>query len=145
MKTLFITALTAFVSLSTFATTSNVKFVASDYSAETQVCLDAAQNGLSSAKNKANDLGIDYQGFEYITKCNGTSLARFSKLSKEAPQVPETKTSYKFITVNETEESQICAAAATKGFSFANQNYSNIRDIKCNGRNIVSFARRYKS
>lgn len=145
MKFLLITTLTAIVSLNAFATTSDVKFVASDYSAETQICLEAAQNGLSSAKNKASDLGIDYQGFEYRTRCNGKSLVQFSKLPEQVIEIAETKTTYKIIAANETEASQICADAATRGFNFVTENYSDIYSIQCNGRNIVSFARRYKS
>jgi hypothetical protein len=150
MKTLLIPALTAIVSLNTFATTSNVKFIATDYSAETQVCLAAAQNGLTSAEDKAKELGINYIGLQYIIQCNGKSLIKFSKTPKKVAEIAEielvvTKPQYKFVTTNKNKASKICADAAINGFNFVNENYSDVRYIVCNGQNIVRFAKKYKS
>ena len=150
MKTLLITALTAIVSLNTFATTSNVKFIAADYSAETQVCLAAAQNGLTSSEDKAKELRINYGGFQYIIQCNGKSLIQFSKTPRKVVNIAEvalvvTKPQYKFVTVNKNEASKICADAAINGFNFVNENYNDVSNIVCNGQNIARFAKQYKS
>jgi len=150
MKTLLITALTAIVSLNTVATTSNVKFIATDYSAETQVCLVAAQNGLTSAEDKAKELRINYRGFQYNIQCNGKSLIQFSKTPNNVAEIAEKelvviKPQYKFVTVNKNEASKICADAAINGFNFVNENYSDVRHLVCNGQNIVRFAKKYKS
>ena len=145
MRFLFIALVTTVSSFNVLANPSSIKFVANDQAAETQVCVEAATNGFHSAKDKAIALGVQYQGFEYATKCNGQSLVRFAKKITRLNEVADIKTTYRFVAANDMTESQICAEAVTKGVSFVAEQYGSIDGIQCNGKKIINFVKKYQA
>lgn len=146
MKKLFLTVLTTVLSFNLLAAPTGVKLVALDQTAETQVCLEAANNGLRSAMKKSVNLGINYDGFEYVTMCNDQPLVSFARKFKKPSieTVKETKT-FKFVAANMARESQICAEAVTNGVDSVTEQHGNVENIICNGKSIVRFVKSYKS
>lgn len=60
-----------------FASTS-LKFVAANNSAETQVCLTAAQQGMQAAQTIAIELGLSKSESQMLI-CNGREITSFSR------------------------------------------------------------------
>lgn len=149
MKNLFTAALLVLASSQTIAAPSEYKFVALDQTDATDVCLSAATVGYYEAKKIAKN-AASFNEVEFITtKCNGLSIRQFAKkysaLANTTTEVVNT-VSYEFKTVDNTEESLICAVAAKEGMKKAiNLGGLEAKSITCNGLRIESFARKFKN
>jgi hypothetical protein len=149
MKNLFTAVLLTLVSSQTFASQTDYKFVALDKTDATEICLSAAKNGYYEARKIAKNSAL-FSEVEFITtKCNGMSIRQFAKKYTEVASAPAELTntvSYKFKTVDNTEESQICAVAAKEGMRKAiNLGGLEAKFLTCNGLRIESFARKFKN
>ena len=148
MKKTILTLTALFLTVTSQA--AEIKFVALDDSKETQVCMAAAESGISGAKQKAKDIGMSYKIFKAENLCNGKKLKSFVKqinASKlEEIKTPVTIASVKFTNGDQKEETTACINAAKKGFTFADRNYKgHASTIVCNGLDIRTFAKKYKN
>lgn len=153
MKSLLTTTLLFVASFSSqaFVLNSDIQFVAADTSAETNLCMVAAESGYKAANRvKSADLSLA------TTKCNGLSIQNFAKqyqpvatTTTVAPVTTVTTTTilaktYNFVPANNSEESKLCTVAATEGFRAAIQSTElDANNLYCNGSKIKSFAKRY--
>lgn len=150
MKSLLTTTLLFVASFSSqaFVLNSDIQFVAADTSAETNLCMVAAESGYKAANRvKSADLSLA------TTKCNGLSIQNFAKqyqpVATTTTVAPVTTTTtlaktYNFVPANNSEESKLCTVAATEGFRAAIQSTElDANNLYCNGSKIKSFAKRY--
>jgi hypothetical protein len=151
MKNVFTALLLTFVSSQALATQSDYKFVALDETTATDLCVSAATVGYFETKKIARRAAW-FNEVEFITtKCNGLSIRQFAKKYTEMANTEVTEeatqtVSYKFKTVDNSEESQICAVAAKDGMKQAiNLGGLSAKLITCNGMRIESFARRFSN
>ena len=146
MKSLFVAVITLAVSMGASAKVSNVLFKAVDQSAETQLCLAAAQNGVEGAKAMAESLGLDYLEAKRSTICNDTSLHRFAhQYTKTVEPVLNTRVTYKFVAADQAPASKICTEALVNGLKATQKQYKDISNVYCNGELINRFVRKNKA
>lgn len=146
-NTLLASALLASALLALVASTSasasmkSYTFEAIDNAPETQVCITAAQEGITSAKETAKELGVNFNDFRNGTTCNKLSITKFVK--KFATPKVETfaevvKKDAKVMVAKDAEDmasSNQCLQAALGG-EIMN------KTLVCNGINIETFARK---
>ncbi|WP_448211989.1 hypothetical protein [Colwellia sp. MEBiC06753] len=147
MKTLFAAALTIAVSFTANANVNNVKFRALDQSAETQICIAAAQGGIDAAKTAANELGLNFNTVKRHTVCNNQPISQFAAkfLTETAVEASVKPTIVKFVAADNAPASQICKEAVVNGLSSVKGLRGNINDIYCNGEIISRFVRKNKA
>ena len=144
MKNLII-ALTVVLFASTVnASNSNIKFVSTDKSLPSELCIISAQDGYKAAVSHAKKL--DVRAVNQVT-CNGKSILRFSK-SFEVKNI-STNISNKEVLVipaNDTTESKVCAQAVKSGIkSVAKTANFDVRNMLCNGKSISRFVKQYSN
>ena len=147
MKVVLFSALIGLVSLNAVASpATQVKFKAVDQSAETQLCVAAAQGGLDSVRQEAEKFDLNFYHVKKSLVCNGYSLARFARQYEVKSTVPEVKRDimFKFIAADKAVASQICADAMTNGYKNAASKYENIDNVYCNGQIISRFVKQFK-
>ncbi|MFD2164733.1 hypothetical protein ACFSJY_00510 [Thalassotalea euphylliae] len=145
MKTALVAVLTLAVSFGANANVNNVQFKALDETVETQVCVAAAQEGISGAKAIASALGADFSELKRRVVCNDQSLSRFAAKYTAQPKAAEKDVVFKFVAVDNAPASQICKEAVENGFAATESKYKNIDNIYCNGLLIERFARKHKA
>lgn len=151
MKNVFTALLLTLVSSQTLAAQTDYKFVALDETAATDLCVSAATVGYFETKKIARRTASFNEAEFITTKCNGLSIRQFAKKYTEIANTPVTEeatqtVSYKFKTLDDSEESQICAVAAKDGMKQAiNLGGLSAKLITCNGMRIESFARRFSN
>ncbi|WP_448551734.1 hypothetical protein [Thalassotalea montiporae] len=145
MRSLFVAALTLAVSFTASAKVNQVEFRALDQTAETQLCMAAAQGGIAEAKAVARSLGMKYSEVKRKTYCNETSLSRFAAKYDAQAALSVKDVVFKFVAADEALASQICRDAVVNGLDAAQAQYKNIDAIYCNGEIISRFVRKHKS
>lgn len=136
--------LIALVLTATTATASNtnVKFVTTDNSTETNLCLSAAKYGWKSALRKS------HKKLNYDIICNGQSIKSFSKNYNVEPKKinDDVTTQFLVIPANDNSASKVCAQAVRSGIdSVKNTVDFNVKDVTCNGKSISKFVKEYKN
>ena len=124
---------------------SNTQFVAVDTTLETNLCLVAATQGIDAARNTVDELSK--HEFEAII-CNNKSIVRFASQhrTKSIKNADTKVTAYKFKTLDNSVETQLCAVAAQQGIEKARLiGGRNFKNIVCNGRSIAYFAKKYSN
>ncbi len=147
MKNLLTAVLLTLTSSQAFATQADVKFVGVDTTEATNLCLSAAKVGYYKAKKMAKS-SVMFNEVEFAsTQCNGLPIRQFARKYQMAESTTTEKViSYQFKTVDNTQESQICAVAAKDGLKQAlNIGGAQARFIVCNGLRIESFARKFRN
>jgi hypothetical protein len=145
-------ALTMMAATSVQATNSADKytFVASDATAETQVCMVAAAQGVAAASEKATELKIDFRNFKNHTKCNGKTVRQFVKSFNKETLTAETMVTAQVVELTAKDgslESRICVQAAKEGISSARKEHGNnkVNSITCNIESISRFISKLKT
>lgn len=146
MKNLLTALLLTLASTQTFAAPSPFKFVASDNTEATQICLTAAEQGYFETRKIAKS-SQKFSEVEFMTtKCNGQSIRQFAKKYTEVADTTFGTVTYKFETLDNSDATQICAIAAQEGLKQAlNVGGQDAKYITCNGIRIQSFARKFKN
>ncbi len=155
MKVVLLSALFGLVSLNAVASmpARQVKFKAVDQSAETQLCVAAAQGGLAGVKQETEKFDLNFYRVKKSLVCNGYSLTRFARQFEVKSNVPEVKSNvpevkrdvtFKFIAADKTVASQICADVMTNGYESVASKYENIDNVYCNGQIISRFVKQFK-
>ena len=137
------------VSFNSMATISKVQFKGLDQTVETQLCVAAAQGGVTAVESLAKSLNVDANQMMRSVVCNESSLRRFARQY----QLPETKAIevatkdviFKFVPADNEAASQICAMAVTKGLEAVSVNPNQYSKVYCNGVSLTRFVRQYKS
>lgn len=140
MKNLLI-ALTLVLTTATATAATNVKFVTTDNSDASNLCVTAAEKGLRAAKKNSDK-------FFFATKCNGQSIRAFANSFKtETVEVEQTSgTEFLVKPANADTASQVCAKAAKSGIkSVIGTVDFNLHALKCNGQSIFKFAKKYSN
>lgn len=146
MKNVLIAALVLFTT-NVFATSNNVKFVAVDQEAASDICIIAAQEGISAARKAA--LGVaKFTSEEFNgTTCNGKNIRRFAlqfKADKQEVAEIAKNVEYRFKPLDDSRATQLCKVAAEDGFEAAVKvGGTDVRELFCNGERINRFARRF--
>ncbi|MBU2882554.1 hypothetical protein KO525_08575 [Psychrosphaera sp. B3R10] len=144
MKKLFLAAATL-MSANSFAMSTDYKFVAVNDTQVTNLCVIAAEQGISAAKKAARFSGLNTDGAFNSTECNGTSIRRFAaKFKTQVEQVEAEQVEYVFKAKVQDDASQICVLAAEEGINAAiKAGGLEVTSYICNGINIKRFARKY--
>ncbi|REL30733.1 hypothetical protein [Thalassotalea euphylliae] len=119
---------------STQVTAANIQFVAKNTSAETNLCLVAAQQGYQAA---VKQLGSEKLAAN--TKCNGETLKAFAHSFAAEKAAVAHKTVV--LPGNQTMESQLCMKAVKEGVRAVGHRISSLR---CNGQSVTSFVKAVK-
>lgn len=150
MKTLTTLFAVALFSSQAFALSNDFKFVAIDETSATNVCLVAAEQGLEAAQKVAKKAG-NYNLYDLqATSCNGVNIKRFARKYKQkgadVTALESTKVIYQFKALDNTQATQVCAIAAQQGIKQARK-FAGLEAeyITCNGKSLLSFARKYKN
>ncbi len=106
---------------------------------ETQVCVAAAQGGLSAAKAFAQSEGQALNVFRTDIRCNGKSLRAFARDFVSATET----TKVEVFAADAKIASELCVKAAKRGVDSLNVNRVVLRELKCNGMNVTDFARKF--
>jgi hypothetical protein len=142
MKSLLVVLSLVLFTSTASASSSNVKFVSLDNSAESKICIVAAENGYRAAKKQVDKMSNVYA---FNITCNGQSMRSFSETFKS----PVEKAVQKSVLVkpaNNAIESQICVQAVQKGLeSVVNTTTYNVKEMVCNGLSITEFVKRYSN
>ncbi|NMP32835.1 DUF3718 domain-containing protein [Thalassotalea sp. M1531] len=144
MKTVLVAVLTLAVSFGASAKVSNVEFRALDQSVETQLCVAAAQGGLTAAKSTASSLGVKFGQIKNRLSCNDQSLIRFAAQFESQVEQPIKSVVFKFKAADNQAASQICKEAVVNGLPAVQKQYKNIDDIYCNGQIISRFVKKHR-
>jgi len=142
MKKLLIALTLVLTAATATASNTNVKFVTTDNSLETNLCLSAAKYGWKSALKKS------HRKFNYDIICNGQSIKSFSKNYNVEPKKVNNDLTTQFLVIpaNENSASKVCAQAVSSGIdSVKNTVDFNVKDITCNGKSITKFVKEYKN
>lgn len=147
MKKLFLAAATL-LSANSFAMSTDYKFVAVNDTQVTNLCVIAAEQGISAAKKAARLTGIYSTGAFNSTECNGTSIRRFAAQFKTSSELVEEtqveQVNYVFKAKLQNDATQLCVLAAKEGLNAAIEaGGESVMSYTCNGINIKRFARRY--
>lgn len=140
MKNLLV-ALTLVLTTATATAATNVKFVTTDNSPASNLCVTAAQEGLKAAQKSSNE-------FIFSTKCNGKSIRAFANAYKVNAVELENASSKEYLVkpANTDKASEVCAQAAKTGVkSVIGTVDFDLRKIKCNGQSIYRFAKKYSN
>ncbi|WP_286235102.1 hypothetical protein [Thalassotalea sediminis] len=126
------------------AISDNAKFIAQDSSVETNLCVTAATKGFAAAKYQALKIDSLSPHTFSLTSCNGMSIKKFAKqFSKVTVVVDRT---VKAVPADRSFESRLCARAANFGLvALASESKYALRNVSCNGQNIVDFAKAHNS
>jgi len=132
---------------------ANVTFELKDKSLATQICVIAAEQGLRAARLFAKTENADYNTLALTVKCNGYSLAKFSRryaelraskdaVSNEYPLAPVA-----LVAERSNPASKLCIDAVIFGETVAREKHGiNDDHITCNERPlkkfVASFAKR---
>jgi uncharacterized protein related to proFAR isomerase len=126
---------------------ANIKLVAQNDTAETQLCMTAATETISATREKAEELGINYVMFKNNTLCNGQKVSSFAKRINKLQTQEEAVVvarNIKMVNKNNTAETNVCIEAAKYSFKEASIGYEGqASEITCNGISIKKFARKY--
>jgi len=142
MKYLLIALTLVLTATTATASNTNVKFVTTDNSIETNLCLSAAKYGWKSALRKS------HRKFNYDIICNGQSIKSFSKNYNVESKKVSTNLATKFVVIpaNENSASKACAQAVRSGIDSVKDTVDfNIENITCNGKSISKFVKEYKN
>ncbi|MDO6428488.1 hypothetical protein Q4489_15850 [Thalassotalea sp. 1_MG-2023] len=141
MKKIVLGFTLALTAASTYAVSDNATFIAQDGSIETNLCITAATKGYSSAKHQAINIdNLSAHQFS-LTNCNGQPIKTFAQGFLDISQ-KTMKKAVKAIPANQASESRLCARAANVGLvALASESRYTLRNINCNGQNIIDFAR----
>ena len=140
MKNLLI-ALTLLLTSATVTAATNVKFITTDNSEASDLCVIAAKEGFKAAQKKSDKYIFD-------TKCNGQNIRAFAKSFQTETKVTENVSSKEFLVkpANSDKASQVCAQAAKTGIkSVIGTVDFNLHALKCNGESIFKFAKKYSN
>ena len=144
MKNVLVALLTFAVSAGASANISNVEFRALDQSAETQMCVAAAQGGMPAAKAVATELGIKFNEAKRSTFCNDQGLVRFaSKFTAKTETTEKVSVAKRYVTADNSQASEICKYAVDNGLSKASMRF-NVKDVYCNGEYISRFVKKQR-
>ena len=138
MKTLLL-ALTLVLTTATASAATNVKFVATDNSDVSNVCITAVKEGLRAAKKMS---GSNF----FNTKCNGQSVRAFADSHKVNTISDVSSKEYLVKPANSNAASKACAQAAKSGVkSVIGTVDFDLNTLKCNGQSIYRFAKKYSN
>jgi len=134
MKKLLIALALVLTATTATASNTNVKFVTTDNSTETNLCLSAAKYGWKSALRKS------HKKLNYDIICNGQSIKSFSKNYNVEPKKinDDVTTQFLVIPANDNSASKVCAQAVRSGID-------SVKNITCNGKSISKFVKAYKN
>ena len=142
MKNLLVVLSLVLFTSTVSASNSNVKFVSLDNTAESKLCVFAAENGYRAARKqigKMNNVSV------YSITCNGQSMRSFSNTFKPQP----IKTIEKSVVIkpaNKSLESKVCAQAVKTGIeSVVNSTNYDVNEMVCNGLSIRRFVKLYSN
>ncbi|MFT5759909.1 MAG: hypothetical protein ACI9LM_004693 [Alteromonadaceae bacterium] len=138
MKNLLV-ALTLVLSTATVsASNTNIKFVSTDNSIESDLCIVAAKLGFKAAMKLTSDK------LARRTTCNGQDIKHFSK-TYQFKDVTAPK-AVVVVPVNNSAESKVCAQAVKIGIKAAASLVNfNVKHMTCNGKNLRSFVKQYSN
>ena len=124
------------------ASSSNVKFVSLDNTAESKICVFAAENGYRAAKKQVEKM---HNIYAFNITCNGQSMRSFSNTFNSQPE-KAVKKSVLVKPANNSLESKICAKAVQTGIeSVAKSTKYDVNEMVCNGLSISKFVERYSN
>ncbi|GAA6206192.1 MULTISPECIES: hypothetical protein [Thalassotalea] len=124
------------------ASSSNVKFVSLDNTAESKICVLAATNGYRAAIKQAEKMNNVHA---YNITCNGQNIRDFSNSFKAQP-VKAIEKSVFIKPANNSIESMICAQAVKNGLdSVVGKTKYDVNEMVCNGLRISQFVKRYSN
>lgn len=142
MKSLLVVLSLVLFTSTASASSSNVKFVSLDNTAESKICVYAAENGYRAAKKQVEKM---HNVYAFNITCNGQSMRSFSKTFKSQPK-KVTEKSVLVKPANNALESKLCAQAVKTGIeSVANSTTYNVNEMVCNGLSISKFVERYSN
>jgi hypothetical protein len=148
-KTLTITLaiLASSLSCASMANTDNILLVPADKSAQTQLCIQAAEKGLRNIDRKTNN------AFNSRFSCNGMTLTSFAKKYGKLSAVDTdfvakqiAKERIALVTGDNKITSRVCIDAVKNGIGTAlkSHNISRHTTVICNGASLKKFVRTYK-
>jgi hypothetical protein len=138
MKNLLVALTLVLTATAVNASNSNVKFVATDNSVESNLCVLAAEEGYKAAMKQAGNSKAS------LTTCNGQSIRNFSK-TYQIKSVAAPKTVL-IVPANNSTESKVCAQAVKSGIKAATQSLSfDVNHITCNGKSLTRFVKQYSN
>ena len=121
------------------ASTANVQLIAKNNTAETNLCLVAAQQGYNAVVAKVRG---DKKQLANLasTKCNGESIKDFAH-SFNAEKPVEVHNSVVVVSDKQSLESQLCMKALNEGVrAVGHTKWS----LKCNGQSVENFVKSVK-
>lgn len=144
MKTLFVTTLLLLAT--TAAQAERYRFVSSDNSDSSAMCIAATQSR-AAFLDAAGTHGLDDSEFDTLY-CNGLPMKRFISKYRERVEVSEPR--YVFSTHDDSKLTQLCMAALSSKETYLQlkqQHFANDasvgEELKCNGLPVENFVRRY--
>ncbi|XQW84049.1 hypothetical protein ACOYR1_12980 [Thalassotalea piscium] len=151
MKKLLVVLSMVLTSSAVQASNTNVKFIATDLSVESQLCVVAAESGYKAAIEKSKALGIKSEDIAFLTTCNGQRLRTFANsFNVKTAAVTTTDTQVNKLTLvkpaNNSMESRLCALAAKNGVKAIKDTVKyDVRELICNGMSLSRFIKHNKS
>ncbi|MBD1583513.1 exonuclease III [Pseudoalteromonas sp. S16_S37] len=136
-------SLSLIVALSTVTSVSaQVEYTPVNASAESKVCVIAAQQGLSAARTEAQKHGIFISRFSQTLVCNGKDVR---EIAKQADQSINTLVENKVALIAKTlsAETELCIKAAKDGVASIALHGHKARSLRCNDMPVKEFVKQY--
>ncbi|CAH9057820.1 hypothetical protein PSECIP111951_01746 [Pseudoalteromonas holothuriae] len=131
------------VALSTVTSVSaQVEYMPSNASAESKICVIAAQHGLSAARTQAKKHGIFISRFSQSLTCNGQDIR---EMAQQANNVAVESVEKKIALVAKTSsaETELCIKAAKNGLASIALHGHKARSLRCNNIPVTEFVKQY--
>ncbi|BBN81383.1 hypothetical protein PA25_13680 [Pseudoalteromonas sp. A25] len=136
-------SLSLIIALSTVTSVSaKVDYTAANASPESQICVIAAQEGLSAARTEAQKHGIFISRFSKTLVCNGTDVREIAKQAGENSKGSAQK-KVALIAKTSTAETELCIKAAKDGVASIALHGHKARSLRCNDMPVKEFVKQY--